>query len=225
MIKMVLTDGDGTLWSYDNEPFRSSWDALPDSFSKELREKWFFARDSFFKKPEYSYTDWFKEQLGMLKGLSLAEVEKVLFPVPYSPGARKFFSSLGENGFKSGIVSSGVSLVADRAKEELGIDFAFSNILNVEKGIFTGEGEMVIDLESKGDFVKRLARENKVRLSEVCFIGDDLNDLPVLEVVGHPFVFNPKSEALNRFTEIKNFEELNDILKAQNGNGQIFRDI
>ncbi len=218
MIKMILTDGDGTLWGYNNKPFMSSWDAIPDSFSKELKDQWFAARENFFKKPEYSYSDWFKEQLKMLKDLSLSDVEKFLFPIPYSQGAKDFFQSLDSGKIKSGIVSSGVSFVADRAREELGMDFAFSNILNTENGRFTGEGEMVLDLESKGDFIRRLARENKVRLSEVCYIGDDVNDIPALEIVGYPRVFNPKHKELNKFKEIKNFSELKDLVGIENGN-------
>ena len=215
MIKMVLTDGDGTLWEYKNEPFRSSWDALPDSFPLPLKERWFSTRDSFFKKPESSYSDWFREQLEMLKGISLESVEKILFPVPYSQGAREFFSALRKD-VKRGIVSSGVSLVADRAKDELKMDFAFSNILNSDKGVFTGEGEMVLDLESKGDFIRRLAKENKVKLSEVCFIGDDFNDLPALEIVGYPVSFKPKDERLKKFKVINDFIELNKILEDGN---------
>ncbi len=212
-VKLIVTDGDGTLWEYNNEPFKSSWDALPEILPKEQKDKWFLLRDSFFRDfeaKEHSYSKWFNDQLGILKGNSFLDVEKFLFPVPYSAGAKEFFPSLN---IKKGILSSGVSFVADKAKEELGMDFAFSNILNVDKGIFTGDGELVLDLEGKGDMIRRIAKENRVKLSEVCFIGDNSNDIPALEIVGHPFAFNPKDKNMNKFNSITNFNELKEILK------------
>ncbi len=215
MIKMILTDGDGTLWEYNNKPFQSSWDALPESFPPKMKERWFSMRDAFFntrKAKVTSYSDWFDHQLRMLKGHSLSSVEKFLFPIPYSKGARNFFLNL-KTGHKKGIVSSGVNLVADRARDELGMNFSFSNVLNVKNGRFTGDGNLLLDLDGKADVVRRIAKDNNTRLSEICFVGDNENDLPVLEIVGRPIAFNPKDPKLDSFHRIKNFNELKRLLK------------
>ncbi len=212
MIKMILTDGDGTLWGYDN-PFLSSFEALSKLLPEKAREKWSSKRDAFFGKEENSYSQWFAQQLEMLKGISAGEMDKILFPIPYSKGAKEFFSSIGKE-VKKGIVSSGISFVADKARDELGMDFAFSNILNIFDGKFTGDGELIIDLESKGDFVRKLAKENRIKLSEICYIGDDLNDLPALEIVGYPIAFNSNKKELGKFRSVADFSELASILEA-----------
>lgn len=44
------------------------------------------------------------------------------------------------------------------------------------QGIEDGEGKMEI--------VRRIALEKKLDVSEICYIGDDLNDIPALRIVG-----------------------------------------
>ncbi len=212
MVKMILTDGDGTLWQYDNHPFKSGWDALTRAFSEEQRERWFLVRNFYLQQENAGkYTKWFTSQLSMLEGVSLESVCKFLFPIPYSPGAKEFFSSL-DGRYKKGIVSSGINIVADRAKEELGMDISFSNILETNEGYFTGKGELVLGLDEKGELVKKIADEHKIHLSDICFIGDNDNDLPALEIVGHPFVINPKDKRLEGYNQIEDFTQLKYFL-------------
>lgn len=213
---MILSDGDGTLWEYENEPFKASWDALMGVFSEELKTQWISVRDHYMSemhKGKDIYSEWFSEQLSMIKGFSLKNVEEYLFPVPYSLGVREFFASV--NGrYQRGILSAGISLVVDRAKEELGMDFAVSNILYHEKGFFSGEGELILDLKEKGNLVRKIAEERSVFLEEICFIGDNENDIPALEIVGCPVSFRAKTPTTEKSAKyiINDFRELEGIL-------------
>ena len=82
---MILFDGDGTLWEYENEPFKASWDALMGAFPDRLKKRWIFVRDYYieeWRNGKNRYAEWFSTQLSMLKGISLKDVKEFLFPIP-----------------------------------------------------------------------------------------------------------------------------------------------
>lgn len=62
-------------------------------------------------------------------------------------------------------------------------------------GRYTGRlvGE-VIHGEAKAEAVRRMADQKEIDLSESYAYSDSINDLPLLESVGHPIVVNPDSE-------------------------------
>src|SRR3989344_4330437 len=118
-IDLIVTDMDGTAVQYPNEPFSSSWDALLGILAEEERREWVRLRDFYVGKPGL-YGKWFNEQVALLKEKRASDAEKVLFPIPYSPGFLEFFGS--NNSFKKAILSSGVDLVVRKIAEEANFD-------------------------------------------------------------------------------------------------------
>ena len=65
-------------------------------------------------------------------------------------------------------------------------------------GLISGEGGPLVDrlaekllisdfqkgCKAKGDALRRFAANNGLDLSEICFMGDDVNDIPALEIAG-----------------------------------------
>ncbi|MBC7092626.1 haloacid dehalogenase-like hydrolase, partial [Candidatus Bipolaricaulota bacterium] len=100
------------------------------------------------------------------------------------------------DGYMLGIVSSGVSLVAERVREELGLHFAVANELLIEDGRFTGEAVVRVGLDDKLPVVEAQARRLSCPLAEVAFVGDHLNDIPVLAAVGCGIAYAPKAPAV-----------------------------
>jgi len=114
-----------------------------------------------------------------------------------------------------GILSSGVDLVADRARQELGLDFSIANRLLIEDGHFTGESETVVDLWKKADVMREIARQHELDLSEICFVGDHMNDVPVMRIVGLSIAVNPKDEELEQIADyvVPDFTAIPQIMK------------
>jgi|SRR3989344_1574922 len=214
-IKAFMVDGDGTCWDYDNEPFRSSWDALAMALPQIKRANWFAVRDKYTQKRynEINYDEWFNAQLSLIKGLPVSEAEKVVFPIPYSKGVENFFSSL-DGRYLKGLVTSGIDFVAEKASQELGLDFCYSNHIETSNSSFTGKGKILIDLSNKREIVKKIAKTFEIFLEEICFVGDNLNDVPVFEVVGLPIAFNPKHKSVEEAAKytIYDFNELKPFL-------------
>ena len=75
---------------------------------------------------------------------------------------------------------------------------------------------MLVDLWSKGDVLERLVAEYELSLHRICFVGDNINDLPVLERVGLAIAANPKDERLRAAADhvIDDFAILPDLIRA-----------
>ena len=208
----MFFDMDGTLVDYPNEPFHSSWDALLGALPGNLKEQWIKLRDFYYPRKELC-EEWYKKQVALLKGIRLSDMNRYLFPVPYSLGVREFFSS--RNGYVTGIISAGVGLVAERVAKELGLYFVISNPIEVMEGIFTGRGELKSHLWRKDVDVLRIAKENNLSLQKMLYVGDNENDNSVFDLVGVSVAFCPRKKTTEERADfvIRDFRELNDILE------------
>ncbi len=212
-IKMIVTDMDGTLVDYKNPEIYSSWDALYNALG--LSEENNKLLKEYYPKKELE-PEWTDKQVGLLKGKSLKQGLNGLFPIPYSKGAKEFFTSL-DGTYKRGILTTGISLVADTIKEELNFDFSVSNILHHKNEVFTGtyEAKVWLWLWKKADKLKEISAKFKVALEDICFIGDNDNDIGCFRIVGLPVAFNPKTEETRKNAKyvISDFIELKGILE------------
>ncbi|THA27065.1 phosphoserine phosphatase SerB [Streptomyces sp. RKND-216] len=129
----------------------------------------------------------------LLAGLDVSVVEQVRKAVRLTPGARTLVRTLKRLGFQVGVVSGGFTQVTDALQEELGLDFASANTLEVVDGKLTGRvtGE-VVDRAGKARLLRRFASEAGVPLAQTVAIGDGANDLDMLNAAGLGVAFNAK---------------------------------
>ena len=212
---MILCDMDGNLVNYPNKPFNSTWDVFPEILSEQNKKEWFRLRDFYLRK-KGDYGEWFSKQVSLLKGISVEKANQAFFPIPYSKGVESFFNSL--NGeYVKGIVSSGVSFVAEKIKNDLNFDFQSSSDLEIRAGKFTGKGKINFDLYKKDKAIEFISQKYKIGLDEICYIGDAFNDIPAFEVAGLAVAFNPKEKELEKKVDyvIYDFNELRKILNIK----------
>ncbi len=220
-ITAVVFDLDGTLVRYHGIEFESSWGALAvaagvgEASQRLLAE--FLARAD-------AYEEWVAKDAALLAGVSLSRVESTLFPAPYAVGVPEAIERL-RGRFRLGILSSGVDLVAEWVRDDLGLDFALANHLTVVAGRFTGESETRVALWSKGAAFERLAAEHGLDPTEICYVGDHINDLPAMRVAGMAVAANPKDPELVEACDhvIEDFAELPDLIDAFVGDQSGFR--
>ncbi len=211
-IKAVIFDLDGTLVRYRGVEFESSWGAIAAAVGKQdeserILEKYLERRDA--------YQKWVELDAALLTGVPVEEITSKIFPPPYAVGVREAIQSL-HGKYIIGILSSGADLVANRACQDLDLDFSVANRLIIEDGHFTGKGETVVDLWKKADGMREIAAKHKLALSEICFVGDHMNDVPVMRIVGLSIAVDPKDKELERIADhvVSDFTTIPQILEA-----------
>ncbi len=205
-IAAVVFDLDGTLVRYRGVEFESSWGAVAAAAgvadrSEALLREYLPRRDA--------YADWVAADAALLRGVAYNDVARRVFPAPYAEGVVAALRVL-RGRYRLGILSSGVDLVADWVCRDLGLDFAVANRIHVRDGVFTGTSETIVDLWAKDEAMRKLAAERGLRLDEICFVGDHVNDLPVMRIVGMAVAANPKDDSLSAEADhiIEHFEDL-----------------
>lgn len=214
MIRAVFFDLDGTLVRYPGVAFESTWGAL--GVAAGVGGLWDELLHRYRGRPD-EYPDWVKENAALLRGVPVARVLPTLFPPPYALGAPEALTQLRRAGYTLGIVSSGVSLVAERVREDLSLSFAVANELLTADGQFTGEAVVRVGLADKLGVVEQQARRLGLPLSEIAFVGDHLNDIPVFEAVGQAIAYAPKAPevAAAAHAVVHHFQPIPELVRAQ----------
>jgi len=208
----IVFDMDGTLVRYSGAKFESSWGALAAAAgvheaSLALFEEFFPRRDA--------YAEWVARDAALLEGVEVDTVDRQLFPAPYAAGVRSAVDRL-KGRFVLGILSSGVDRVANRVKEDLGLDFARANHLEVVSGRFTGRSETRVELWEKEKAFERVLDEHRLDASQVCYVGDHVNDLPVMREAALAIAANPKDDRVRDAADhvIEDFSDLPGLVAA-----------
>jgi phosphoserine phosphatase len=202
----VVFDLDGTLVRYHGIEFESSWGAIAAAAGVSDRSL-ALLREYLPRKD--AYPEWVARDAELLSDLPASVVVDAVLPAPYAAGVRSAIDAL-RGRYRLGILSSGIDLVADWVRQDLGLDFALANHLETEDGRFTGRCETRVDLWRKDEAMRRIAEEQGFPVSRVCFVGDHLNDVPVMRIVGLAIAANPKDERVRDAAHyaIEDFSEL-----------------
>ena len=211
-IDAVLFDLDGTLVRYHGIDFESSWGAVAaaagvtEASQRLMRE---------YLPRRAAYPEWVARDAQLLTGIPLERVTAEVLPAPYAAGVREAVSAL-RGRYCLGILSSGVDLVADWVRDDLGMDFALANHLEVVDGRFTGRSETRVDLWAKAEAMTRIVEARGWSLDCICFVGDHFNDVPAMRLVGLSVAANPKDDRLTETADhvIDDFRELPDLIAA-----------
>jgi len=113
----------------------------------------------------------------LLKGLEYDKVVEIGKNLPLMPGAKEIVPALQAKGYKVICFSGGFRVGTSPAKESLGLDADFSNVLHHKDGLLTGlvGWDMMFDY-SKGDMIKRLQNILGVTKADTLVVGDGAND-------------------------------------------------
>ncbi len=134
-----------------------------------------------------------RERVRLLAGLDVAAVDRAWQHLRYTPGAATFLRTLRRLGYHVAVVSGGFTVFTDRLCDDLGLDAAYANELEVQDGRFTGNlvGRL-IDCEAKADLLRAIADSYDIPMEQTVAVGDGANDLAMLEAAGLGIAFNGK---------------------------------
>lgn len=142
---------------------------------------------------ELDFESALRRRVALLEGLDLAAMDRARDSMRLTPGARTFVRTLKRLGYTVGIVSGGFTHFTDRLADELGLDHAVANHLEIEDGRLTGQViGPVVDRRRKAELLAEFAAAEEIPLSQAVAVGDGANDLDMLGRAGLGIAFNAK---------------------------------
>jgi phosphoserine phosphatase len=142
---------------------------------------------------ELDFAESLNRRVALLKGVPETALHEVGNSLVLTPGARTTIRTLKRLGFRCGVVSGGFTRVIDVLVDELGLDFAAANELEIEDGKLTGRvvGD-IVDRAGKATALRRFAAKFGIPLAQCVAIGDGANDIDMLSTAGLGVAFNAK---------------------------------
>ena len=155
-----------------------------------------------------------KERTALLKGASVENIKEVVSKIPLMEGAEETIAELKRRGYKIATITGSFEIIANRMKDDLGLDYAFSNVLHEEKGKLTGEVSGPLVTGSKAEILKEIMEMEKVKAEESAAVGDGANDVSMLEEAGLGIAFNAKPVLKEKADVVIEKKDLREILNV-----------
>lgn len=132
------------------------------------------------------FKDSLRRRVALLQGVTTDDMERVYNErLKINPGAAELIAACQKVGMKVLLVSGGFTYFANRVKDRLKIDFARSNILEIENGVLTGRmvdqswGDICDGAEKRRTLLE-VASLLGIEARECIAMGDGANDLPMM---------------------------------------------
>ena len=171
---------------------------LKDSYKKEY-QAWL--------NREGSYEDYLKAMIQAfdenIKGVHIKDFELAVKEALQGREKRVYvftrdlISKLKKQNYFLVAITRSAKIAADIFAKSLAFDKVYGVRFEVDdKGFFTGK---ILDKEifNKGAIVKRAVEKENLSLKDSYAVGDTDSDIPMLELVENPIVFNPNSKLFN----------------------------
>lgn len=130
--------------------------------------------------------------------MSVERLRRICDGISYHEGAAELMAALRGAGFKLGIVSTGLTLLADRVRTELGLHYAVANDLDVREGLVTGDVRVVIAHGEKDRALRDFCAAFDLDPRRVAAVGDTEGDLSMFRAAGWSIAFNPADLEVER---------------------------
>jgi phosphoserine phosphatase len=142
---------------------------------------------------ELDFDQSFTRRVALLRGLPAERVHTLLDSIPLADGAERLIRTLKLLGYKTAILSGGFNFFAQHLQKNLGIDYVYSNELEIEDGKVTGRViPPIVNGDRKAALLGEIADREGISLEQVVAVGDGANDIPMLSLAGMGIAYRAK---------------------------------
>ena len=159
-----------------------------------------------------------KKRIELLRGINYETCIEVANSLRIMTGAREACRALKSAGWRLMAVSGGFTIMTDRLREELGLDYVFSNELIFKNGKLDGVTINVDSDKAKSAIIK--IKEWKEKKEDIAVVVDGANDVKLFDICGLGVAFRAQDVVKDLATvtlEEKDLSKLIDIINAHYG--------
>ena len=202
---LAIFDVEGVLYDGEYLPI------LAEKLNKE-KEIWDITKKGI--QGLINWEDGLKKRVDALKGLSIDVCQEVADGLPIMHGAKEACKSLKNAGWKIMAVSGGFTIMTDRLKQELELDYVFSNELIFKDGVLD---DVKINVDSdKAKSAKIKIEEWEQNKEEIVVIVDGANDIKLFDICGLGIAFRAQDIVKELATETLEEKDLSKIISIIN---------
>ena len=155
-----------------------------------------------------------RTRVNALRGLSYDTCKEVADDLPIMTGAKEICRALKAAGWKIMAVSGGFTIMTDRLKEELGLDFVYSNELLFKDGKLDGVKINVTSDKAKSARVK--IAEWKESKENIVVTVDGANDLTLFDICGLGVAFRAQDVVKDKANVVIEEKDLRNLIPIIN---------
>ena len=201
---LAIFDVEGVLYDAEYLPI------LAEKLNKE-KEIW-----KITKKGIEGKIDWvegLKERVHLLNGIDYNTCVQVADSLPIMTGAREACRTLKNAGWKLMAISGGFTIITDRLKKELNLDFVYSNELVFKDGKLD---DVIVNVDadkSKSALIK--IREWDEKKENIIAVVDGANDIKLFDITGFGIAFRAQDLVKDLATttlDEKNLSKIIDLI-------------
>ncbi|WP_263832248.1 phosphoserine phosphatase SerB [Sulfurospirillum oryzae] len=153
-------------------------------------------------------------RVGLLKGMNARKAEEICHALPLMKGAYETIAGLKAKGYTVIVFSGGFRIATTPAKEILGFDADFANVLHARDGHLSGlvGGDMMFGF-SKGDMLRRVQNLLHVSYENTIAVGDGANDISMFECAAKKVAFCAKPILKNAANVVIDEKDMRNLLQ------------
>lgn len=202
---LAIFDVEGVLYDEEYLPI------LAEKLHKEA-EIWEITRQGIQGKIDWE--EGLRTRVAALKGLDEKICQEVSDALPIMTGAKEACRALKSAGWKIMAVSGGFTLMMDRLKEELDLDYVFSNELIFKDGKLDGVKINVDSDKSKSAKIK--IEEWGEKKEDIVCVVDGANDIKLFDVCGLGIAYRAQDIVKDLATTTLEEKDLSKIIDIIN---------
>ena len=198
---LAIFDVEGVLYDAEYLPL------LAEQVNKE-NKIWEITKKGIAGK--INWVDGLKERVHLLRGIEYDRCVEVANSLPVMTGAKEACATLKNAGWKLMAVSGGFTIITDRLKKELGLDFVYSNELVFKDGKLD---DVIVNVDAdkaKSAIVK--INEWNEKKENVTVVVDGANDVKLFDITGFGIAFRAQDLVKDLATVTLDEKDLSKIV-------------
>ena len=198
---LAIFDVEGVLYDAEYLPL------LAEKVNKE-NKIWEITKKGIAGKIDW--VDGLKERVHLLRGIEYDTGVEVANSLPIMIGAKEACTTLKNAGWKLMAVSGGFTIITDRLKKELGLDFVYSNELVFKDGKLD-DVIVNVDADKAKSAVNKINEWNEKK-EDITVVVDGANDVKLFDITGFGIAFRAQDLVKDLATVTLDEKDLSKII-------------